>query len=273
MTDKERREDDALKKLIQTAYDFSDEQLLADLEEVEATLSDSDFPGIEERMYRKLKARLDEEEAQNHLETASEEALTTILPVEEKKVVRFGKKKVLVVGILAAAFVGMLGVTAIGGKNYFFRKADVPREVIINNDKNIEYFGDINDAYKKIEEIFEFRAIKLQYIPTEMLFEGMETTENRVILLFSYNDKPVYFMQEQKFQSTSVGINSDRNLSVESIQNKWLDKNINLEEEILQDGKAGYAVYFNNENARYRLFGQISKEEIIKIAKNMNYQE
>ena len=75
MTDKERREDDALKNLIQSAYDFSDEQLLADLEEVEATLSDSDFPGIEERMYQRLKERLKKEEAEDVHELQEEDEM------------------------------------------------------------------------------------------------------------------------------------------------------------------------------------------------------
>ena len=148
MTDKERREDDALKNLIQAAYDFSDEQLLADLEEVEATLSDSDFPGIEDRMYQKLKARMAKEE--NSAATL-EQTSATAPAEEEKKVVRFGKKKVFVVGILAAAFVGMLGVTAIGGKNYFFRDREKSIGIAYNNDKNIVDTVELEEAYQEIK--------------------------------------------------------------------------------------------------------------------------
>ncbi|MBQ7796972.1 MAG: hypothetical protein IJ374_10500, partial [Lachnospiraceae bacterium] len=158
MTDKERREDEALKNCIQAAYDFSDEQLLAELEETEATLSDSDFPGIEDRIYQKMMARIAEEEAAEavSLEAVREvEDKSEIEPkaepvVAEEKVVRFRKKKVFVVGLLAAAFVGMLGVTAIGGKNYFFRDREKEIGIAINNDRNLEYTGDIDEAYKKI---------------------------------------------------------------------------------------------------------------------------
>lgn len=44
MTDKERQEDEKLKKCLQTAYGATDEQLLKELEEAEASLDASEFP-------------------------------------------------------------------------------------------------------------------------------------------------------------------------------------------------------------------------------------
>lgn len=269
MTDKERREDDALKSLIQTAYDFSDEQLLADLEEVEATLSDSDFPGIEERMYQKLKARLDEEEALEHPEITSEDTPATILPEEEKKVVRFGKKKVLVVGILAAAFVGMLGVTAIGGKNYFFRDGSKSGGFILDTDKTVKSTGELEKVYGEIEEIMEIDVLKLGYVPKELELINYEITQYSANLEFLYGDKVIHLVQEQQLQSASVGINSDRNYSKEIIKNEWIKEDIYLEEEILEDGNAGYGVEIVLNNTRYRLVGQIPKEEFIKIVEKL----
>ena len=57
MTEKEKREDEILKNCIQEAYGLSDEQLLAELEELEATLSDDEFVGAEERIFAKIKER------------------------------------------------------------------------------------------------------------------------------------------------------------------------------------------------------------------------
>ena len=56
----------------------------------------------------------------------------------KKKIRRLGKKKVFLVAALVAVFVGALGVTAVGEKNYFFRgrSRDIG-EYIFNNDKNI----------------------------------------------------------------------------------------------------------------------------------------
>lgn len=268
MTDKERREDDALKNLIQAAYDFSDEQLLADLEEVEATLSDSDFPGIEDRMYQKLKARMAEEECS----AATLEQTSAAAPAEEeKKVVRFGKKKVFVVGILAAAFVGMLGVTAIGGKNYFFRGVDIQKGIILNNDKNVEEIGNLKVAYEKIESNLGIQPLKLGYIPEGMALKEVELSENKAILAFKYNEKVIHFIQEQLQKETSIGISSDRKKTAEVVTNDWIKENIYLEIEEIEENKSGFSGTVSIGNARYRVIGQLPKEEFLLVLQNLNF--
>lgn len=296
MTDKERREDDALKNLIQAAYGFSDDELLADLEEVEATLSDSDFPGIEDRMYRKMMAKLEKEEAAkktlekvegNSLDKTEgeftnaevpkrSEIITEIPPIAAaaapgERVIRFGKKKVVVVGILAAAFVGMLGVTAIGGKNYFFRDTTVEAEVIVDNDKNLKYFGNINDAYKEIENNLGIAVLKLGFIPEGMKMLSFDITEKNAVITFDYDGKVIHFFQEQLFKDASVGIKSDRVSLNENIDNEWISEKFSLDEETLESGIIGYSASLNLENARYRIIGQIEKEILIKIVENLNY--
>ena len=235
MTDKERREDDALKNLIQAAYGFSDDELLVDLEEVEATLSDSDFPGIEDRMYRKMMAKLEKEEAAkktlekvegNSLDKTEgeftnaevpkrSEIITEIPPIAAaaapgERVIRFGKKKVVVVGILAAAFVGMLGVTAIGGKNYFFRDSEIEIGITVDNDKNLIEAGSLEDAYRDVEKELGTNILKLRYMPEGMLLRNVEITKDKVLFIFDYQDKAIHFAQEIRKNEASVGINSDR---------------------------------------------------------------
>ena len=269
MTGKERREEYALENLIQDAYDFSDDQILKELEETEATLSDSDFPGIEDRIYQKLKTRMAAEETVS--ETVAEEAAEETAPAKEQKVVKFGKRKAAVVGILAAAFVGMLGVTAIGEKNYFFRDSDVEIGIAYDNDRNISFSGDLEYAYKEIEDALDISMLKLEYIPEEMIFKEARFTENNISLIFKYKDKMVYFIQEFQNDETSVGVNSDRRKIEESIYNDWILKDIILEEESLEKNGKGYAFTVSINKARYHFFGQLPKDEIIKIAKNLKF--
>ena len=296
MTDKERREDDALKNLIQAAYDFSDDELLADLEEVEATLSDSDFPGIEERMYRKMMAKLAEEEAADHVlenveedsadETEEEltnaevpndsEIITETPPVAASaetgnKVVRFGKKKVVVAGILAAAFVSMLGVTAIGGKNYFFRSTPHTIGVKIDNDKNLVTPRSLDEAYSQIKEVLGIEVLKLKYIPQNMELLSLDITEKTAVLVFSYEGKVVYYIQEYLQSEASIGINSDRETLIDTIYNEWISEEFLLEEEFLESREKGYAAVLNLNNIRYRIIGQMERKEIEKIIRNLNY--
>ena len=287
MTDKERREDDALKNIIQAAYEFSDDELLADLEEVEATLSDSDFPGIEERMYQRLRERLKKEEAEDvhdlqdedemqgaqepqKSEDPKENTTPTIIPEEtEKKVVRFGKRKVVAVGILAAAFVGMLGVTAIGGKNYFFRDVEETIGVVFNNDKNILDISNLEEAYEEIEEKLGIQVLRMGYVPKNVKLLEIECSLNKAIISFQKDEKIIHFVQEVQDKSVSVGVNSDRERLPDVINSKWEVDNIWIEEEVVENGTIGYAIQVVMENARYRIVGQLPKEEMIKIAENL----
>ena len=273
MSDKERRENDALKNLIQAAYDFSDEQILAELEETEATLSDSDFPGIEDRIYQKLKARMAEKEEKpeeiESSENTDEEPIVSAPVVEEKKVVRFGKKKAVVVGLLAAAFVGMLGVTAIGGKNYFFKEREKKMGIVFTNDKFIQAQGELNDAYDLIENELAISVMKLGYIPNGMDLVEMEITATKASLFFKYDDKYFHFIQEKMEKETSIGVNSDRRKTKEKVDNNWINECIYLEEELLEDGSLGLAGAFTINNVRYYLAGQLSKDEMISILENL----
>lgn len=297
MTDKERREEYALENLIQTAYEFSDDQILKELEETEATLSDSDFPGIEDRIYQKLKARLAEKEAAEEIktETVEEEpeekmevkadavevsadtAPTVAAPTvatqtsEEPKVVRLGKRKAVVVGILAAAFVGTLGVTAIGEKNYFFRDIGSSIGVIVNNDKNFEYYSSLEDAYEKIEINLGIPALRLGYIPKGMKMIFIDIFDDNAEIAFDYNGNIIHFYQEKLIDEASIGINSDRELLNEIIYNEWISENFLLEQEIIGENKIGYAAILNLDNARYRIIGQIDIDILKKIIKSLTF--
>lgn len=136
MTDKERQDDQKLKKCLQTAYGATDEQLLKELDEIEAALDASEFPGADERMFRRF---MEMEREEREKENSPKDAAQDHKPVpgmdassggigpdgtdkSEKKIRRFRKKKVFLVAALVAVFVGALGVTAVGEKNYFFRE-------------------------------------------------------------------------------------------------------------------------------------------------------
>ena len=303
MKEKERREEYALENLIQAAYDFSDDQLLAELEETEATLTESDFPGIEDRMFSKLKARLQETERtetaeviQLFEETSEKEVSENAKNVEESddfecfeenneastepevkngvsepKVVRFGKKKAIVVGILAAAFVGALGLTAIGGKNYFFRDSKIEIGVTIDNDKNARTLGSLSEAYDLIEEKLGIRSLRFGYLPEEMRLKALEIINDRANFEFVYDEKVIYFIQEQLGIEASVGVNSDRDIIHDSIYNEWITEYFVVEEEVQEDGSLGYAATLNIDNTRYYLTGRLGRSELEKIIKYLNF--
>lgn len=267
MTDKERQEDEKLKKCLQTAYGATDEQLLKELEEAEASLDASEFPGAEERMFRRF---MEMEREEREKENLSEDAVQDNMAVpgmdtagggmsadgtdkNKKKIRRLGKKKVFLVAALVAVFVGALGVTAVGEKNYFFRGYDL----ILDNDNNKMDMSELERAYKKIEEESDVKLLKLGYIPSDLLLENLVISQDRVILQFSYRGNKVYFVQGCSINTTSLTAKSDRMFRTEIVKNEWMNQDVEIRENQLENGDIEYEAQFYYENAYYMLSGKM----------------
>lgn len=255
MTDKERQEDEKLKKCLQTAYGATDEQLLKELEEAEASLDASEFPGAEERMFRRfMEMEREEREKENLSEDAAQDNMTVPgmdaagggmgadgTDKNKKKIRKFGKKKVFLVAALVAVFVGALGVTAVGEKNYFFRERfKEGYNLILNNDDNKKDISELEKAYEEVKSKSNIKVAKLGYIPSSLSLENLV-------------------------------INPDRVSEVESIKNDWINQNIEIRENQLDNGEIEYEAQFYYESAYYMLNGKMEKEDFINVIKNINY--
>lgn len=285
MTDKERQEDEKLKKCLQTAYGATDEQLLKELEEAEASLDASEFPGAEERMFRRfMEMEREEREKENLSEDAAQDNMTVPgmdtagggmgadgTDKNKKKIRRLGKKKVFLVAALVAVFVGALGVTAVGEKNYFFRgrSRDI-NDLVFNNDKNKIDVSKLEEAYKIAEDELNFDILKLRYIPSDLQLKELEISNNRVIFQFEYKGNQVYFVQSERDDSASVTAKSDRSIDMGNVNNKWINQEIKLKGNKLENQEVEYEAQFDYEEARYLFSGKIPKEEFTKIIKNIN---
>lgn len=287
MTDKERQEDEKLKKCLQTAYGATDEQLLKELEEAEASLDASEFPGAEERMFRRFmemereereKENLSEDAAQDNMAVPGVDAAGGGMGADgtdknKKKIRRFGKKKVFLVAALVAVFVGALGVTAVGEKNYFFRgrSRDI-NDLVFNNDKNKIDVSKLEEAYKIAEDELNFDILKLRYIPSDLQLKELEISNNRVIFQFEYKGNQVYFVPSERDDSASVTAKSDRSIDIGNVNNKWINQEIKLKGNKLENQEVEYEAQFDYEEARYLFSGKIPKEEFTKIIKNINFE-
>lgn len=290
MTDRERHEDETLKNCIQEAYGCSDDQLLAELAEIDKTLSESDLPGVEDRIMSRLKARMAEEETEKEIEvnpeadkvsvaqveeseseTTTEVETAPCVEVQEKKVVRIGKKKIALVAVLAAAFVGVLGVSASGGKMYFLKRDEQKINVVLDSGNAFRDVGSIEEAYQEAKIELGFEILKMKYIPKNWIFKKLEIASNKAVFVFENGEELVYFIQTQDSREQSVGINSDRKESETSYFNKWLEKEITIEENILEDGKSEYSALVYVNEVSYRIIGKMSKEELEKIVTYLTF--
>lgn len=286
MTDKERQEDEKLKKCLQTAYGATDEQLLKELEEAEASLDASEFPGAEERMFRRFmemereereKENLSEDVAQDNMTVPGMDAAGGGMGADgtdknKKKIRKFGKKKVFLVAALVAVFVGALGVTAVGEKNYFFRgrSRDI-NDLVFNNDKNKTDISRLEEAYEEVSENLNITVLKLGYIPYDLRLENLVVSQDRAIFQFDYKGDKIYFIQGERNDSASSATKSDRQQDTEIVENEWMNQEVVIKENQLDNGEVEYEAKFSYQGAYYLINGKMDKNEFVEMVKNINY--
>ena len=209
MTEQEKRENEALKNCIQEAYGLSDEQLLAELEELEATLSDDDFVGAEERIYNKIKER----EAERVSDSSEETTITydTSTSNSNQAPIRkiSKKKRWLVVGIAAALVVGA-GVNAIGRNQYSLVRDESKERIVLDSGQSIVKRSELDTAYAEADKGLEFSIAKMNYIPQNMEFIKLNVVNQTATFVFEIDSNYVYFIQEKRDGKRSIGLGSDR---------------------------------------------------------------
>ena len=265
MADKERQEDEMLRECLQDAYGYSDEELLKEMEEAEDSLDDTVFAGAEERIYQRI---MEKEAAEK---TASEKTGDTGAAAG-KKVKRIGKKKVLLAAALVAVFVGMLGVSAVGEKNYFFRKYnDFGYNTVLDNDKNLGMISELENAYKEVNKNQDIDVLKLEYLPSNLKFLEIVMSQNRAVFRFEYDGNKVYLVQGKRDAAASANLESDRKRVVKTVSNKWMNQSIEILENKLENGSVEFEAQIYHNNAYYYLVGIIEEDEFIKMVENINY--
>ena len=292
MADTENREDQKISECLREAFGYSDDQLLKQLDQANETFKDVNFTGAEDRLMKRFlarKAELEKETAsqtptlvpQNesaNIQIAEElpkKTVTVISEAEEKKknekkVIRFGKKKVLATAALVAVIAGMLGGTAIGKKNYFFRKSGSVAEISLDNDKNMLEDSKLELIYKDIEEKVDFPLLLRGYCPENMEFDGYDIYADGVEIRFTYYNKFMYLVQRKKETASSTGIVSDRETE-KSVMNRWMNQKIEYSVNTLDDGTQECGAIIPIKNYYYCIYGSIPEEKFKEILKYLYF--
>ena len=306
MTDKDRYVDETLKKQIQESFGATDAQLKACMDRIEKTLTDDEFAGAEDRMMAKFMARLAAEEKKENVNVEAEEAAekvetesevtpnvevaeetseTEVTPkvdeevsattVVEEKVVRFGRKKVILVAALAAAFAGALAMTGIGENSYFFRKYDDEKVVVFNSGKNIADVSRIEAAYQKIKEEFGDDIISLNHIPAKASFESLRFENEKAIIKLDIKGTYMYFIQWKRNKEASINKGSSvEDIGIEQeyfVKNEWLNQNIYYGANELENGEIEYQTITEIDGIAIYIFGKVDKAEFENILKNLYF--
>ena len=286
MADTENREDQKISECLREAFGYSDDQLLKQLDQANETFKDVNFTGAEDRLMKRFlarKAELEEETAsqtptlvpQNEsantqiAEELPKKTVTVISEAEEKtknekKVVRFGKKKVLATAALVAVIAGMLGGTAIGKKSYFFRQTGKPTKIFLDNDKNNFNESQLEKVYDAAKKQLDIPFLKFGYCPEEMIYDSFETYKDGIDIQFLYRDNVIYLVQRKKETNSSTGAGSARLVSQE-VTNKWMNKKIEYSVNNLENGEQECEAMITFNNNYYYIHGCISETEFKEI--------
>ncbi|MDO5407821.1 MAG: hypothetical protein Q4F28_10935 [Eubacteriales bacterium] len=186
-----------------------------------------------------------------------------------------GKKKVLLL-VAAVCVMGLgmtMGVTATGkyGLNQYLVSDEQVRQVNRNAKAPIVQTDGLEDAYKEIEAALKIPVLVLGELPEEMWFKRLILDKEHAVIEFVYQGKSIYF-EEAKMPNTkglSGMLVSDRK-TCEMVYNFWLDKEIEIEENILDNGVAEYSARIELEASYYYLSGIMKKEDFINMIEQIN---
>ena len=165
---------------------------------------------------------------------------------------------------------GMLGGTAIGKKNYFFRKSGSVAEISLDNDKNMLEDSKLELIYKDIEEKADFPVLLLGYCPENMEFDGYDIYADGVEIRFTYYNKFMYLVQRKKETASSTGIVSDRETE-KSVMNRWMNQKIEYSVNTLDDGTQECGAIIPIKNYYYCIYGSIPEEKFKEILKYLYF--
>lgn len=197
------------------------------------------------------------------------EAATAKAP-EKGKVLRFGRRKRMLMVALIAAFVGMLGAKAVGEDSYFFRSREKDLGVIMNNGRNYTNVSNLNEAYKLASQELKIKILRLGYMPEHMKFIELNINENKAVFVFRYEKVKVHFFQIQRPKETSFNSSSDSEKKDMIVHNKWIDQDAYIREEMI-DSQKGYSALITTGDGLYRITGEISEDEMKQIVESLNF--
>ena len=286
MADTENREDQKISECLREAFGYSDDQLLKQLDQANETFKDVNFTGAEDRLMKRFLARKAELEKETVSQTPTlvpqnesaniqiaeelpKKTVTVISEAEEKKknekkVMRFGEKKVLATAALVAVIAGMLGGTAIGKKSYLFRQTGKPTKIFLDNDKNNFNESQLEKVYDAVKKQLDIPFLKFGYCPEEMMYDSFETYKDGIDIQFLYRDNVIYLVQRKKETNSSTGAGSDRLVSQE-VTNKWMNRKIEYSVNNLENGEQECEAMITFNNNYYYIHGCISETEFKEI--------
>ena len=202
---------------------------------------------------------------------------------EEKKIYTMRRKKRNIRRIVALAAVLILvmavGMTSFGGPErmlQFMKSSVCGRKVsqVDSSDKNkVIEEEDEEKANEKIEKEFGIAPVRLWWYPENMEFENMilDTDIQVAEVDYLYKDKKIEYFVSASYGEVSWGYdNEDKKIDYYCEQVKGTDIEV-TEYETPETERNRYVAEFEYKKLHYCLSGELTKEEIENILKNLYF--
>lgn len=178
----------------------------------------------------------------------------------------FHKKRMKVLLVAVAAGIAVFGGTMVAsGKreyNYGIYPIVGKQNLVMKNNAVLDTSDDLETAYQRIEDELGIPVLEVGHLLDGMQFKSLVIERNIAIIKFQYQGKNIYLREEKKLFSkeTFQSKVSDR-VPFSQVYSRWIDKNIVIEKNTLQDNLIEYSAQIEENDAEYYLSGMVSEDE------------
>jgi hypothetical protein len=232
-----------------------------------------------DRQFEALMAKVHEKGIQPMTEEryAHEQLLDNSVPVKilekERKKFRFSKK--VIAGLAAAALIVAGGsMISVGKSGYRYSEyPDVSKMQAKRYNTSISDIAEtVDDFYDIVQERLGIPVIVMDYLPSDMYLESIISNEDSVTVKFEYEGEFIYFKEAKPGQKNILKMEVSDRKDVKTFYNKWLDLDLSIKENILNNDRKEYSVSINTEEGYYLLDGVMNLDEFYEIVSNLIYR-
>ena len=186
-----------------------------------------------------------------------------------------GRRKVLL--LAAAVCVLGLGTTMVVSAHreykYNLYPVEAEQNVLVKQNSVMRMDAKkIEEAYIEIEDRLGIKSLKLGYTLADMRFKQGIISKDHAIIELEYKGMSVYLKESNNPLSDDVlQVKASDRETCEEVDNKWLKKKIEIEENILQEGLVEYSTYLSTDSSYYYLSGMMEKDDFIKLVQGLYY--
>lgn len=257
-----------LDQLLKESFRMDDKSLLERFQRAQTEIDDSQIPPEPEDGFERLLDKIEEKGIEPQYIRDRE--------TESRSGKRRRLKPMLKVALVAAVVVGVMMATTltVGAKKYFtYRrtvKSSIRNAIALDNDRNKDDFGRLEEAYREIKQTLGIDAIRMDQMPADLIYIDTVITGQTATMSFEYGDRVFNIVQQIRSVGNSSGITSDRNDNDrEIVHNKWINKDIEIQKATLEGNVIEYSAEIILDDSYYYLSGIMEKDVFINIIQNL----